>query len=209
MASILKFSPEPRYSPTVVFPPEDKAFAGRYLRGNNPEFVEERYDPDEAPKRVLLTSGHKAVPHFPAIHHRLGLSPEARALVEAFEPGVHQFLPLEVVRPGRSKRPIHRLDGRVLDEPYYLFIPQTILDAVWIERSVVQVNPTYLGPPMVGPRYIGRYENIVLRRELTEGRHAWRGRFHLSQRIIFSDALVRAVDERKLRKPEWIRLEEA
>jgi hypothetical protein len=115
---------------------------------------------------------------------------------------------VEVVRPGRSKRPIHRLDGRVLDAPYHLFIPQTILDAVWIERSEVRVNPTYLGPPRVVPRYVGRY-NIVLRRELTAGRHAWRGRFHLPERIIFSDALVRAVEERKLRKPEWIHLEEA
>ena len=71
------------------------------------------------------------------------------------------------------------------------------------------MDPTYLAPPMVVPRYVGRYDNIVLRREMTEGRHVWRGRFHLSQRVIFSDALVRAVEERKLRKPEWIHLREA
>ncbi len=115
---------------------------------------------------------------------------------------------MEVVRK-RGKRPVHRLDGRVLYEPYYLFIPQTVLDAVWVERSQVQVNPTYLGPPMVGPRYIDRYDNIVLRRELAEGRHAWRGRLHLPQRIIFSDALVRAVEERKLRGLERVHVEEA
>lgn len=115
---------------------------------------------------------------------------------------------MEVVRP-RSKKPIHRLDGRVLDAPYYLFIPQTVLDAVWIEHSAVRVMPTHLGTPWVETFHVGRYDNIVLRRELTEGRHLWRGRFHLPERIIFSDALVRAVEERKLRKPEWIHLEEA
>ena len=58
------------------------------------------------------------------------------------------------------------------------------------------------------PRYVGRYR-ITLRRELTEGRHAWRGRLHLPGRVLFSDALVRAVEERKLRGLECVDLEEA
>jgi hypothetical protein len=207
VASIVKLSLDPRYCPGIRFPKEEKAFLAKYLRGGSDIVLEERYEPGEAPGRAFLESGHERVADFVPIHARIGMCPEARTLIEEFEPGVHQFLPVEVVRP-RSKKPIHRLDGRVLDTPYYLFIPQTVLDAIWIERSEVQVNPTYLGPPMVGPRYIGRY-NIVLRREMTEGRHVWRGRFHLFQRVIFSDALVRAVDERKLRKPEWIHLEEA
>jgi hypothetical protein len=70
------------------------------------------------------------------------------------------------------------------------------------------VDPTHLGPPRVVPFYVGRYR-ITLRRELTEGRHAWRGRFHLPQRILFSDALVRALEERKLRGLECVHLEEA
>ncbi len=208
MPSILKLSLEPRYCPGISFAPDNKAFLRKYLNGDKPEFPEERYDPDEAPMRVVLKSRHKAIPDFVTVHSRPALCPEARALIEAFEPGVHQFLPVEVVRK-RGKRPVHRLDGRVLDEPYHLFIPQTVLDAVWIERSQVRVDPTHLGPPMVVPRYVGRYDNIVLRRELTGGRHVWRGRFHLPERIILSDALVRAVEERKLRKPEWIHLEEA
>ena len=140
MAFIVKPSGEPRYCPPISFPEEEDAFARKYLRGNKPQFPGERYDPDEVPRRVLLESNHKAIPDFVAIEARLGLSPEARALVEAFEPGVHQFLPVEVVRK-RGKRPVHRLDGRVLDAPYYLFIPQTILDAVWVERSEVRVDP--------------------------------------------------------------------
>ena len=90
--------------------------------------------------RVILEAGPKTIPDFVNIHARPAVCPEARALIEEFEPGVHQFLPVEVVRP-RSKKPIHRLDGRVLDTPYYLFIPQTVLDAIWIERSEVAGEP--------------------------------------------------------------------
>lgn len=197
-------------TPGISFPEEDDAFAGRYLRGDKLGAAQERYDPAEAPRRVLLKSAHKALPHFVNIYTRLGLSPEARALVEELEPGVHQFLPVEVVRR-RGKKPIHRPDGRVLDEPYFLFIPQTVLDAVWVERSEVRVlHPTDLPAPWVEPRYVSSsFWKITLRRELTAGRHAWRGRFHLPQRLLFSDALVHAAEERKMRGLECVHLEEA
>jgi hypothetical protein len=158
------------------------------------------------PKRVFLESSHKTVPDLVHIHTRIALSPEARALVEEFEPGVHQFLPVKIVRK-RGKKPIHRLDGRVLDTPYYLFILQTVIDAVWIERSAVQVTATYLGPPLVVP-HLGS-DKIVLRREAVAGRNAWRGRFHLPGRVFFSDALIRTAEVRKLRKLECVHLEEA
>ena len=208
MASILKLSPELRYCPRVVFPEEDKAFLGRYVKYRRRR-SRGALRPARGAQARRPRVRHKAVPDFVTVHARPAVCPEARALIEEFEPGVHQFLPVEVVRAARSKKPIHRLDGRVLDAPYHLFIPQTILDAVWVERSAVRVNPTYLGPPLVVPRYVGSYDDIVLRRELTEGRHVWRGSFHLPERIFFSDALVRAVDERKLRRLEWIHLEEA
>ncbi len=159
------------------------------------------------PERAFLTSDHKTLPDFVAISGRLGLSPEARALVEEFEPGAHQFFPVEIVR-ARGRKPIHRLDGRVLDVPYFVFIPQIWLDAVWVERSDVRTSPTRWGLESVYPA-LGRGGKIVLRRELTEGRHVWRGGFHLPGRTFFSDALVRTAEARKLRKLECERLEEA
>lgn len=148
----------------------------------------------------------KTVPDFVNVHHRMAVCPEARAPIEEFEPGVHQFLPVEIARK-RSKKPIHRLDGRVLDTPYCVLIPQVFLDAVWIERSDVMVSPTYDGPQMVVPGL--RDRPIVLRREAVAGHHVWRGGFHLPGRVLFSDALVRAVEARKLRKLEFTHLEEA
>lgn len=129
MAWIVDFPHDPRCRPGINFAAEDDAFTRRYLANVRPCVQQGRYDPDDAPKRASLESGRKALPDFVAIHGRLALSPETRALVEEFEPGVRQFLPVAIVRP-RSKKPIHRLDGRVLEEPYHPSIPQTFLDAV-------------------------------------------------------------------------------
>lgn len=113
---------------------------------------------------------------------------------------------MEIARK-RSKKPIHRLDGRVLDTPYYVLVPQVFLDAVWIERSDVMVSPTYDGPQLVVPG--PRDGPIVLRRGVVAGHHVWRGGFHLPGRVLFSDALVRAIEARKLRKLRLTHLEEA
>ena len=206
MASIVKASFKPSYNPSLESSVEENAFIRRYLANATLYVREGRYDPDEVPERAFLESGHKALPDFVAIHHRLGLLPETQTLVEEFKPGVHQFLPVEIVRR-RGRRPVHRPDGRVLDAPYHLFIPQTFLDAVWIERSALQVTTTDLGPPMVVP-HLGS-DSIVLRHAAVAGHHAWRGLFHLPRRVFFPDALTRAVEARRLRKLECARLGEA
>ena len=70
MASYVKGSPEPRYFPLISFPEEENAFIRRYLANFRACVREGRYDPAEVPKRAFLTSGHKALPHFVAIHAR-------------------------------------------------------------------------------------------------------------------------------------------
>ncbi len=94
----------------------------------------------------------------------------------------------------------------MLDTPYRVLIPQTVLEAVWVERSEANVSATRHGPPLVVPA-MGS-DNIVLRREITGGHHVWRGRFHLPGRTFFSDALTRAVEASGLRKLVFTRLEE-
>lgn len=203
MAYLVRFTTEPRYVPEIVFPGQ----SGRFLHQKywDPR-VPHRYDPAEVPRQAFLTSGNKTIPDFVPIHARWGVSPEARALIEEFEPGVHQFVPVEILRP-RSGKPIHRLDGRVLDTPYYLFSVQTLIDAVWVERSEVEISPVLGSPPSVY-QVPGRW-NIVLRRDLVAGHHVWRGRHHLPRDLFFSDALAREVEARRLRKLQMHRLEEA
>lgn len=55
----------------------------------------------------------------------MAVCPEARALIEGLESGVHQFLPVEIVRR-RGAEPIRRFDGRVLDAPYYALNVQAL-----------------------------------------------------------------------------------
>ncbi len=207
MAWLVKLSLEPRCCPLIRLMPEDGRFYVDRVGLFEPE-QPYRLDPAEVPKRVHLLSAHKTIPDFVAIEGRLSMSPEARALVEVLEPGVHQFFPVEIVRP-RSKKPIYRLDGRVLDGPYSLFNVQTALDAVWVERSEVDVAPDVRGDgrPLVS-RLPGKW-NIVLRRDLTQGHHVWHGARQLKNDMFFSDALVRAIEARRLRKLEMHHLEEA
>lgn len=207
MASIAKGSLEPRYCRSVAFSDEDYRALYRLRRERDELRCDQRFSPDEVPKHAFIYRGSpKTIPNFVSVSAYPAMCPEARALIEEFEPGVHHFFPVEIARK-RSKKPIRRLDGRVLDTPYYLFFPQKWLDAVWVERSDVMMSPTYLGPQLVLPRFGS--DNIVLRREVVAGHHVWRGRFHMLGRTFFSDALVNAVQARKLRGLEFTRLEEA
>ena len=99
MAAKVSVPPHPRWIPDISFPDEDLAFQRQYVRNALRGVVGERYKPDEVPERVLFKSSHKTIPDFAVVAVRLALSPEARALIEEFEPGVHQFFPVQVVRP--------------------------------------------------------------------------------------------------------------
>lgn len=136
----------------------------------------------------------------------MAVCPEARALIEGLEPGVHQFLPVEIVRR-RGAEPIRRLDGRVLDAPYYGLNVHALVDAVWVERSEVRVTSIAARAPNVWRRMGST--NVVLRREVIEGHHVRRGRHQLADDLFFSDALAHAVEEERLRELRFTRLEKA
>ena len=212
MAWLVQLTVEPRYSPGISVPEAHKRFFSDLSSRMKYESI--AYDQAKAPTRAFYTSGGKTIPDFTAIFGRFSVCQEARVLVEAFEPGVHQFLPMEIVRP-RSGRPIHRLDGRVLDTPYSVFNIMTVLDAVWVEKSRVRVfevagalplvslgpsSPTTLNEPIHG---------VTLRREMTQGHHIWRGGRHLTGSMFFSDVFMEAVRARGLRKLEAHYVKEA
>ena len=121
---------------------------------------------------------------------------------------------MDIVRP-RSSRPIHRLDGRVLDSPYSVFNIMTVLDAVWVERSHVRVFEVAGAPPLVslGPsrptKPNERIPGVTLRREMTVGRHVSRGGRHFEGSMFFPDVFMKAVRARRLRKLETHDVKEA
>lgn len=199
MAAIADMSLLPRYCPSISFPEPE----GRFLLEHRHQAATlPRYDPAEVPKQALLESDHKTVADFVPIDGRLSMCREARDLVETLEPGVHQFFPVSIVRK-RGKKAIYRIDGRVLDEPYYFFAPQVSLDAVCIERSEVEVIPLPNGqPPFVRRHILMSNYNVVLLRSVVAGHHVWVGDYHLPGELMFSDALVAAIEATRLRKLE-------
>jgi hypothetical protein len=205
VAVIARLTAEPRYVPAISLVPEDHKF---FISRHVPPYTLPRYDPIEFPKRVQFESSHKTIPDFVPIHGRLSLSPEAKALIEELEPGVHQFLPVEIARR-RSTRPIYRLDGRILDTPYYVFFPQVMLDAVWVERSDVYVRPMPCGPPIINPISSRRLDGLVLHREIIAGHHVWHGHYQCHEQLFFSDVLAQEVEKRRLRKLDFVPVQEA
>ena len=190
---------EPRYVPTILFP----AHSSHYRRP--PIGGMDRYDADKVPKVAFLTSAHPRIPEFVPIGG-LAMIREARDLIESLEPAVHQFFPVEIARK-RSTKPICRLDGSVLSEPYYLLHPQVMLDAVWVERSEVWIKEVPHYPPFVSP-YPGNYK-IILRKEITTSHHVWRGNYQMGNNLFFSDTLVDAINAKGWRKLKFSHLEES
>ena len=209
MAVVVRLTLEPRYVPDIHLLPEEGQF---FISRHVPPYTLPRYDPAKFPKRVQFDSAHKTIADFVPIEGRLSVSPEAKALIEEFEPGVHQFFPVEIARR-RSKRPIYRLDGRVLDTPYYVFFPQMMLDAVWVERSDVRVRPMPDGRLSVIPSssYLlstGKHR-LVLHRKIVAGHHVWHGHYQCHLQMFISDALAREIEKRRLRKLDFVPVEEA
>jgi hypothetical protein len=79
-------------------------------------------DPASLPKRILWASGKDAIPD---VLPWFAVSPRFRDLVEQFEPGVHQFVPVEIYK-ARDGSPV---------ATYYWFIVCQRLDSVDREHT--------------------------------------------------------------------------
>jgi hypothetical protein len=165
---------------------------GAYQRGRLRLFA-----PEDVPPVAYLTSSRKTITDFMKIDAMLTVCPEAREAIEELEPGLHQFFPVRILRSPRGKRPIWRIDGRILDTPYYLMNPGIRLDPVDLERSDVYVR-VFPQLTLVGVKP-GRWDRVVLRRSMIAGRHVWRGQYQFGPEIFFSDELVAICRQRKWR----------
>ncbi len=111
-----------------------------------------------------------------------------KTLVESFEPGVHQFFPLELFRK----------DGTPVDEPYYIFNCTVSFDSILLKHSEAKwVN---LDKPEEYPRLeIVSMQKQVLSKQAIEGHHIWS---HLRQRmrgLFVSDAFHKQLKKNKIK----------
>jgi hypothetical protein len=97
-----------------------------------------RYPVIDPPIRLRLKTVRKKLPAIMAVSIGHCIGQEMIAAIESIEPGVHQYLPLDVLQK----------DGTPLPEPRYLLNVCTRLDTVDPERSdlhVCEVTGKYLG----------------------------------------------------------------
>ncbi len=204
MASLIGITvDEPRYCPAIRFAQGASTRPIRLTAGPNLERLESGMIPNEA----FLESEHEVISDFVPINGRLSVCSEVRALIEALEPGIHQFFPVRIIRR-RDNKPIYRLDGRELDEPYYYFHVQCMLDAVCIEQSHVKVTQTVFGSSSMVHKVPGHYSRIVLYKDVVAGHHLWRGQYQLPDDLFFSDFLVGALKKGNFQKLQLFNLRE-
>lgn len=202
MAAFIDFTSIPRFFPFLTFGKADvRALLGYH--GSGPVRLFSR---SEIPEVAYIETPHKALPEFLCIDAKLAVSLEARALIEELEPGQHQFFAVSIQRE-RGSKPILRLDGSLLQAPYYLLIPGVRLDAVWIERSEVEIARITPELSLIHAK-VGKEAQIILRRSVIENHHVWVGKLQLGRSTFFSDTLVQAVLDRKWKGLRFTHLQE-
>jgi hypothetical protein len=109
-------------------------------------------------------------------------------IVEALEPGVHEFLPI-------AKTVDHQ--GRVIEKRFFLMNILQQFNAVDVERSSVEFQEDHYFPTIRGKREklttitmrLVEPRILVLKRALVAGHHLWHGTSKDMYRVLFSAEL--------------------
>ena len=203
MAAMIEFSKDPRFQPNVMGAPKEgpeangviTAAAYQRSRFLGFDFGNKgiRFDPADVKTEFWLTSKHKALADVLPVVSRWGCSAEFREVVEAFEPGLHQFFPITIRRPNGS--PIERLDGREVGPGQYFIL-----------NALAHIDALLAGE-CIGPRgerrqsvgEVQRYtDDLCVSREAIAGRHLWLQQRFAAAHLFVSDPLLAALRERKL-----------
>lgn len=112
-----------------------------------------------------------------------------RALIEQFEPGVHQFFPITL----KAK------SGEPIDEEYYILNVTQMFDAILFAASDV-TWPTKEAGPFEGMPLVGTLsEPFRVSKKEVSGRHLWRNHLITNHGVMVSDDLHAAFVKNKFR----------
>lgn len=141
---------------------------------------------------AIKVSSGDVYPDFLKLTNLTLASERFRALVEALEPGTHQFFPVKMVRKSRE----------LISLPYFLLNVARSLDCIVAEKSDLAWKATgspasgvQAGP--VGYQVINSHDGLVLRKDVVRGRHMFRsqGKLPLKGCLFFSNELMTKVTE--------------
>ena len=113
-----------------------------------------------------------------------------RDLVEEFEPGVHQFIPIS----------LKRKDGTPIEGEYFIFNCCQLLGAVLVnETKCGEWRKVVAGPNEGQPYYDIPPHDLVLSRPAIGGKHIWVSAVANPGNPFFSDELVERMEQEKIR----------
>jgi len=141
---------------------------------------------------AINVSRGEVYPDFLRLTNLVLASARFRGLVEALEPGVHQFFPVKMVRKS----------GELISLSYFLLNVAQSFDCVVAERSdlVWRSASSAVGDlPREPLRYqvINTHDGLILRKDVVRGRHMFRsqGKLPLNGCLFFSNELMTKVAE--------------
>lgn len=150
------------------------------------------------PDKMVQISAHKLLPdilYSGTLH--LALSQRFKDIIETFEPGLHQFQPVEVITKS----------GKPSETQYYYFRNLQCLDGcVDYEKSILSDDS------IPGRKFRPRLawfgdDELAMKRSLIEGRHFWHDK-HFSSYWFFSEDLKAEVERQSLKKLKYIHVRE-
>ncbi|QDG74924.1 imm11 family protein [Labrenzia sp. PHM005] len=116
------------------------------------------------------------------------VSERFKEIVESYEPGVHQFFPVELFDKAGNRVPTN----------YYIFNCTVCVDAVLVEHSEVRWSQRRVEPYDPFPR-IDHWDKEVLSAQAIAGHHVWCGGLLETDGIYVSDALFDDLKRAKIK----------
>lgn len=133
------------------------------------------FETEHVPTKIALSGPKRPIPD---VYDPYGLqvSVRFREVVERFEPGVHQFLPIELVWP----------DGSHAAQRFW-FVPCARLDTVDRAKTTFEFRNVWF--------LDGSKKELVFSRSQIDGHHIWIDKFIVMPNPAISEALKAALDE--------------
>ncbi|MEL6478909.1 MAG: DUF1629 domain-containing protein [Pseudomonadota bacterium] len=136
------------------------------------------------PKDLICTCGHKMYDYVDA---PLGpiVSAAFRDCVEAIEPGVHRFLPVEIFKTDKTPHE---------QSPFFYFDIRNFLDAIDPSTGAVETigRDSFDNPHRTWSIVSNRHSDLAVKKERVDGKAAW---IDLRlPRTFFSDALIEQLE---------------
>ena len=193
MAWLISVPHVPQYQPQFEF--LDKPPGYNHWAPTDVKTIPAEHMPDSA----RIFTGHKALHDVFHVETELAVSRRFMEIIEAFEPGVHQFFPVRLLRK----------NGEPFEGEYFLLNIRVAFNALNTDQSDLHWTEVEREGLTVRLPHI-TFGRIVLQKGAVEGHHLWRHKVTWQEegaelgfgtaRVFCSDALYQEILRKKIKK---------